>query len=217
SALPARVKETALAIFRRLAEAEGRVHGVEPDAVEFHEVGALDAIVDVVGAALGLAHLGVEAVYATPLPLGQGRVDTAHGPLPVPAPAVVELLRGRPVRAGDGTAELVTPTGAAIVAALAERRAAPEMRIDAVGYGAGDRVLPDRPNLLRVLVGEPHVPAGAGEGGVLGGTIDAPPPHTLLDVLARALAPRARAAFPVPAPLEKSPPAPRLRARARPP
>src|SRR5207245_9832969 len=95
SALPARVKETALAIFRRLAEAEGRVHGVEPDAVEFHEVGALDAIVDVVGAALGFVHLGVEAIYTGPLPLGRGRVETAHGPLPVPAPAAAQRLRGR--------------------------------------------------------------------------------------------------------------------------
>ena len=217
SALPARVKESALSIFRRLAEAEGRVHGVEPDAVEFHEVGALDAIVDVVGAALGLAHLGVEAVYTKPLPLGQGRVETAHGPLPVPAPAVVELLRGRPVRVEDGTAELVTPTGAAIVAALAERRAAPEMRIEAVGYGAGDRVLPDRPNLLRVLVGEPHVPAGADEVVVLEATIDDLAPHIFEHVLERLLAAGARDAFLVPVIMKKSRPATMLRVLAAPP
>ena len=217
SALPARVKETALAIFRRLAEAEGRVHGVEPDAVEFHEVGALDAIVDVVGAALGLAHLGVEAVYTKPLPLGQGRVETAHGPLPVPAPAVVELLRGRPVRVEDGTAELVTPTGAAIVAALAERQAAPEMRIDAVGYGAGDRVLPDRPNLLRVLLGEPHVPVGADEVVVLEATIDDLAPHIFEHVLERLLAAGARDAFLVPVIMKKSRPATMLRVLAAPP
>jgi len=217
SALPARVKESALAIFRRLAEAEGRVHDVEPDAVEFHEVGALDAIVDVVGAALGFAYLGVEAVYARPLPLGQGRVETAHGPLPVPAPAVVELLRGRPVRVEDGTAELVTPTGAAIVAALAERQAAPEMRIDAVGYGAGDRVLPDRPNLLRILLGEPHMPAGADEVVVLETTIDDLAPHIFEHVLERLLAAGARDAFLVPVIMKKSRPATMLRVLAAPP
>jgi len=217
SALPPRVKESALAIFRRLAEAEGRVHDVEPDAVEFHEVGALDAIVDVVGAALGFAHLGVDAVHVGTLPLGQGRVDTAHGPLPVPAPAVVELLRGRPVRVDDGTTELVTPTGAAIVAALAERQAAPEMRIDAVGYGAGDRVLADRPNLLRVLVGEPHVPAGADDVIVLEATIDDLPPHIFEHVLERLLAAGARDAFLVPVIMKKSRPATMLRVLAAPP
>ncbi|TMB05815.1 MAG: LarC family nickel insertion protein [Deltaproteobacteria bacterium] len=196
SMLPGHVKETALAIFRRLAEAEGRVHGIEPDAVEFHEVGALDAIVDVVGAALGFAHLGVDEVYAGSLPLGRGRVETAHGPLPVPAPAVVELLCGRPVRVEDGAAELVTPTGAAIVAALAERESAPEMRIDAVGYGAGNRVLPDRPNLLRILLGEPHVPE---------------------HVLERLLAAGARDAFLVPVVMKKSRPGTMLRVLAAPP
>src|SRR6266478_5318639 len=100
--LAAPVKERALAVFARLAEAEGRVHGVPADAVQFHEVGALDAIVDVVGAALGFVHLGVEAVYAGPLPMGQGGVPSAHGPLPVPVPAVIELLAGRPVRLEDG-------------------------------------------------------------------------------------------------------------------
>src|SRR5439155_10452829 len=103
----------------------------------------------VVGAALGLAHLGLERIHVGALPLGQGRTHSAHGPLPVPPPAVVELLRGRPVRLEDGGAELVTPTGAAIVAACARTEPVPPMRIDAVGYGAGDRTLPDRPNLAR--------------------------------------------------------------------
>src|SRR5207247_1584763 len=108
SRLAAPVKERALAVFARLAEAEGRVHGVPADAVEFHEVGALDAIVDVVGAALGFVHLGVEAVYAGPLPMGQGRLRSAHGPLPVPAPAVVLPVAGRPVRPDDGAAGVGT-------------------------------------------------------------------------------------------------------------
>ncbi len=217
SALAAPVKTTALAIFHRLAEAEGRVHGVPADTVEFHEVGALDAIVDVVGAALGLAHLGVEAVHVSPLPLGQGQVRTAHGSLPVPVPAVVELLRGWPVRVGDGTAEMVTPTGAAIVAAVARPGAVPELRVDAVGYGAGDRTLPDRPNLLRILVGEPVVGVGADEVVVLEATIDDLNPQLYEHVLDRLLAAGARDAFLVPAIMKRSRPATVLRVLAAPP
>jgi len=214
--LAAPVKERALAVFARLAEAEGRVHGVPADAVRFHEVGALDAIVDVVGAALGFVHLGVEAVYAGPLPMGQGRVPSAHGPLPVPVPAVVELLAGRPVRLEDGAAELVTPTGAAIVAALARREAAPAMRIEAVGYGAGDRVLADRPNLLRILLGEPVAAAGADEVVVLEATIDDMSPQLYEHVLERLLAAGARDAFLVPVVMKKSRPAIMLRVLAAP-
>src|SRR5436309_2470838 len=214
--LAAPVKERALAVFARLAEAEGRVHGVPADAVQFHEVGALDAIVDVVGAALGFVHLGVEAVYAGPLPMGQGRVPSAHGPLPVPVPAVVELLAGRPVRLEDGAAELVTPTGAAIVAALARREAAPAMRIEAVGYGAGDRVLADRPNLLRILLGEPVAAAGADEVVVLEATIDDMSPQLYEHVLERLLAAGARDAFLVPVVMKKSRPAIMLRVLAAP-
>ena len=216
SSLPAGAKASALAIFARLAEAEGRVHGVAPDAVEFHEVGAVDAIVDVVGAALGFAHLGIDAVYAAPLPLGQGRVRSAHGPLPVPAPAVVELLAGRPVRLEDGAAELVTPTGAAIVAALARAEAVPEMRISAVGYGAGDRTLADRPNVLRILVGEPVVATGTDDVVVLETTIDDMSPQLYEHVLERLLAAGARDAFLVPAIMKKSRPATVLRVLAAP-
>jgi len=216
SRLAAPVKERALAVFARLAEAEGRVHGVPADAVEFHEVGALDAIVDVVGAALGFVHLGVEAVYAGPLPMGQGRLRSAHGPLPVPAPAVVLLVAGRPVRLEDGAAELVTPTGAAIVAALARREAAPAMRIEAVGYGAGDRVLADRPNLLRILLGEPVAAAGADEVVVLEATIDDMSPQLYEHVLERLLAAGARDAFLVPVVMKKSRPGTMLRVLAAP-
>jgi uncharacterized protein (TIGR00299 family) protein len=216
SALAARVKADALAVFARLADAEGRVHGVPPDSVEFHEVGALDAIVDVVGAALGFAHLGVDAVYVGPLPLGRGRVQTAHGPLPVPAPAVVELLRGRPVCPEDGSAELVTPTGAAIVAALARPEAVPQMRMQAVGYGAGDRTLSDRPNVLRVQVGEPIVPAGADEVLVLETTIDDMSPQLYEHVLERLLAAGARDAFLVPVVMKRSRPGTMLRVLADP-
>ncbi|HYR96929.1 MAG TPA: nickel pincer cofactor biosynthesis protein LarC [Candidatus Binatus sp.] len=216
SALPEPARTSALAIFARLAEAEGRVHGVPADTVEFHEVGALDAIVDVVGAALGFAHLGVDAVYAAPLPMGQGFVRAAHGPLPVPAPAVVELLAGRPVRLEDGAAELVTPTGAAIVAALARPEPVPEMRVDTVAYGAGTRTLADRPNLLRILLGEPVVVPGADEVVVLEATIDDMSPQLYEHVLDRLLAAGARDAFLVPVVMKKSRPATMLRVLAAP-
>lgn len=216
STLPERVRAGALAVFARLADAEGRVHGVPPDDVEFHEVGALDAIVDVVSAALGFAHLGVDAIHASPLPLGQGLARSAHGPLPVPPPAVVELVRGRPVRLEDGPCELVTPTGAAIVAALARLEPVPELRITAVGYGAGDRVLEDRPNLLRIVVGEPVVDAGADDVVVLEATIDDMSPQLYEHVLERLLAAGARDAFLVPVIMKKSRPATMLRVLAAP-
>ncbi|MFQ5667508.1 MAG: nickel pincer cofactor biosynthesis protein LarC [Candidatus Binatia bacterium] len=154
STLEPAVKRTALAIFTCLAEAEGHVHGFLADDVEFHEVGAIDSIVDVVGTAVGIAWLGIESTYVSALPLGSGLVRSAHGTLPVPAPATVELLRGFATRPGDGEGELVTPTGAAVVAALASTETLPALRIRAVGYGAGERTLKDRPNLLRLVLGE---------------------------------------------------------------
>jgi pyridinium-3,5-bisthiocarboxylic acid mononucleotide nickel chelatase len=216
SSLPERVRADAFAVFARLAEAEGRVHGVPADDVEFHEVGALDAIVDVVSACLGFAHLGAEAIHVGTLPLGQGFTRSAHGRLPVPPPAVVELLRGRPVRLEDGPCELVTPTGAAIVAALARSEPVPELRIDAVGYGAGDRVLEDRPNLLRILVGEPAVAAGVDDVVVLEATIDDMSPQLYEHVLERLLAAGARDAFLVQVVMKKSRPATMLRVLAAP-
>lgn len=147
------VKDMSLRIFTVLAEAEGRVHGVAPGAVHFHEVGAVDSIVDIVGTAFGVHTLGIEALYASALPMGQGFVPSRHGILPVPAPATVELMKGVRVRLEDGTAELVTPTGAAIVAALARQGELPQVQVSAVGYGAGERTLADRPNVLRILVG----------------------------------------------------------------
>jgi uncharacterized protein (TIGR00299 family) protein len=152
STLIPQVKETALRIFTVLAEAEGRVHGILPGAVHFHEVGAVDSIVDVVGAAFGLHALGVEKIYASPLPMGKGLVPSRHGVLPIPAPATVELMKGLRVRLEDGAAEMVTPTGAAIVAAVAQQGPIPQLQLKAIGYGSGERTLPDRPNLLRVLL-----------------------------------------------------------------
>jgi uncharacterized protein (TIGR00299 family) protein len=215
-ALDPPVRERALAVFAALAAAEGRVHGVATDDVTFHEVGALDAIVDVVGAAVGFAHLGIEAIFHAPLPLGSGFVETAHGRLPVPGPAVTELVRGRRVRPGDGTAELVTPTGAAIVAALARPDPVPEMDVDAIGYGAGDRVLPDRPNLLRIAIGRAVAAPEHDDIVVLEATIDDSSPQIYEHVIARLLDAGAKDAFLVPTVMKKSRPAVMLRVLAAP-
>jgi len=154
SALSPSVKEKAARIFSRLAAAEARVHGVAVEDVHFHELGGVDTIVDVVGAVAGLELLGVEKVYASPIPLARGFVECAHGKLPLPAPATIELLKGVPVKGVDVEAELVTPTGAALITTLAaDFGPIPPMRIEATGYGAGRAELPF-PNVLRIIIGE---------------------------------------------------------------
>jgi len=170
--LPDAARDLALAVFGRLAEAEAGVHGVAPEEVHFHEVGAIDSIVDIVGSALALAELAPDRVTCCPLPLGTGFVQTAHGPLPLPAPATLALLAGVPTRAAGIEGELVTPTGAAFVAACVEDHPPwPSFVPQAVGYGAGDRTLPDRPNLLRVVLGE-EAPAPAVDAVEVGANID---------------------------------------------
>jgi uncharacterized protein (TIGR00299 family) protein len=162
--LPPRVAERALATFRALAEAEGRLHRRAPEQVHFHEVGGLDAIVDVVGTAAALEVLGVDEVRSSAVATGTGMVRAAHGLLPNPAPAVVDLLRGAPIHGVDVAVELTTPTGAALLAALvAGWGPLPAMRIGAVGYGAGSRELDGRPNLTQVVVGEREDADEAGE------------------------------------------------------
>jgi pyridinium-3,5-bisthiocarboxylic acid mononucleotide nickel chelatase len=153
SQLAPQVKERSMRVFSLLAQAEGQVHGIPAEQVHFHEVGALDAIVDVVGVVAGLALLGITEVYASPLPLGAGWVRAAHGQLPVPAPAVMALLAavGAPTLPDETPFELVTPTGAALLAALATFRR-PALRVARVGYGLGARDL-ERPNALRVWIG----------------------------------------------------------------
>jgi uncharacterized protein (TIGR00299 family) protein len=152
--LPEADKEKGAAIFRRLAEAEAKVHGETAEAVHLHDVAAVDAIVDVMGAVAGLRLLGAEKLYCSPLPLGSGEVSGPHGVLPVPAPATLELvaMAAAPIRSSDAPGELVTPTGAAIVTTLAtfER---PEMTVERVGYGAGTRDPETRPNVLRLWLG----------------------------------------------------------------
>jgi uncharacterized protein (TIGR00299 family) protein len=151
------VLERTLAIFERIAVVEAKLHGVSVEEVAFHEVGAVDSIVDIVGAAAGLAWLQPSRVSSRPVPLGGGSVSTAHGRLPVPAPATLELLTGVPVEAGtDAQGELTTPTGAAILAAsVNDWGPMPPIEVAAVGWGAGDRELPDRPNLVRLIAGRP--------------------------------------------------------------
>ena len=164
STLPAQVKRRAGAVFTRLAHAEAHIHGTTHVAVHFHEVGALDAIIDIVGVCAGLHDLAVSALYASPLPLGPGWANSMHGRIPLPAPATLELLAAvnAPTVPAPGPGELVTPTGAALLAELAHFRQ-PEMRLRTIGYGAGQKQF-DWPNVARLWLGEepaeaPHQPA----------------------------------------------------------
>ena len=155
SRLSVRVKERATKIFVRLAEAEARVHNMPVERVHFHEVGALDAIVDVVGACIGFELLGVERFISSALHVGSGMVEMAHGRFPVPPPAVAELLKSAPIYSTEIVGELVTPTGAAIISTVCEEFGAmPPMRVERTGYGAGTREYERFPNVLRVMVGE---------------------------------------------------------------
>lgn len=155
ASLPDRAAARAHAVFRALAEAEARVHQVPPEEVRFHELGAADAIGDVCGIALALEELAIDELACSPLPCPRGFVDSAHGRLPLPAPATLELLRGAPLYGVDVDVELVTPTGAAVVATLVQGYGPlPALRLEAVGYGAGRRELDALPNVVRVLVGE---------------------------------------------------------------
>ena len=152
--LPERARARAQAAFEKLAVAEGRIHGIAPEQVHFHEVGAVDALGEVVGVALALESLGVDRVVCSPLPMGRGFVDAAHGRLPLPAPATVSLLEGAPVYGVEIEKELVTPTGAALVASLADDWGPiPRMTITRSGYGAGTRDLEALPNVVRVILG----------------------------------------------------------------
>jgi len=154
SGLPLEVKEKSQAVFNRLAEAEAAIHATTPDQVHFHEVGAVDAIVDVVGAVLGLRLLKVDRVYASPLPMGKGFIKCSHGVIPSPAPATLEILLQAPVYGAGIEGELVTPTGAALISVLADAFIdLPALTVEKVGYGAGKKVM-DHPNLLRLILGE---------------------------------------------------------------
>ena len=155
SALSPAGKARAKDLFRQLGAAEAAIHGTTLDQVHLHEVGALDSIIDIVGAVYALESLGVDRVVASPLNVGGGSITSAHGIYPVPAPATLRLLQGAPIYSGPQRSEMVTPTGALLVTSYAsEFGAIPAMKVSAVGYGAGSRDFPDTPNVLRVLIGE---------------------------------------------------------------
>ncbi len=148
------VKARGIEIFERIAAIEGKIHDLSPEDVHFHEVGAVDSIIDIVGALIGIESLEIGSVYASHIPLGSGFTETAHGTIPIPAPATIELLKGIPVFDSGIRHEMVTPTGAALVGCLAGSFGPmPPMVVQDVGYGAGTRNLPERPNLLRILIG----------------------------------------------------------------
>jgi uncharacterized protein (TIGR00299 family) protein len=222
--LPERARERAHAAFAALAAAEAAVHGVSPEEVHFHEVGALDAIGDVCGIALALESLAVDELACSPLPVPRGLVGSAHGRLPLPAPATLELLRGAPLHGVDLDVELVTPTGAAVVAALAsEFGPLPAMRLEAVGYGAGTRELADRPNVVRVLIGERDRGHGERAGGAERGeallietNLDDLSPELVPDAAERCFAAGALDVWVSPAQMKKGRPGFVLAALARP-
>ena len=219
SGLSDAVKTRAESVLQRLAEAEARVHQVPVDAVHFHEVGALDTLVDVVGAVAGLDALGVDRVHVSPLPIGGGTVQTAHGRLPVPAPATAELLRGFPVYDNGVAAELVAPTGAAILTTLGTPARLPAMTLERIGWGAGTRELPV-PNLLRVLVGQ-TAPGDPGPGEVetlvsVETTIDDMSPQLYEPLLERLLAAGALDVYLTPVVMKRSRPGTVLTALAPP-
>ena len=216
--LPARAATRAHAVFAALARAEAAVHGIEPEDVHFHEVGALDAIGDVCGIALALESLEIEEIVCSPLPLARGMVDSAHGPLPLPAPATLELLRGAPVHGVDGDGELVTPTGAAVVAGLAKAFGAlPALRLQAVGYGAGTREFAERPNVVRVLVGVRETPSSANAPAVMIETnLDDLSPELVPDAAERCFAAGALDVWVTAATMKKGRPGVVLAALARP-
>ena len=155
SQLAPEVRDRAAAIFQKLGEAEARVHDVPIEKIHFHEVGAVDAIVDIVGACVGFYAFGIERFACSPLNIGGGTVKMAHGTLPVPAPATTNLLTGKPTYSNGVQRELVTPTGAAIVATICDSFGPqPAMSVSAVGYGAGTTELEGQPNVLRIMIGE---------------------------------------------------------------
>ncbi len=157
------VKEQSIAVFRRLAQAEARVHRTSIEEVHFHEVGAMDAVIDVVGSVSGLAALGIERVYCSPFNVGGGTVECAHGTLPVPAPATAELIKGRPFYSNSFSGELLTPTGAAILTTICRGFGpCPPMILETTGYGAGSRET-ETPNLLRLITGEDQAGIDAGQ------------------------------------------------------
>jgi hypothetical protein len=201
------VKRRALSVFRRIGEAEAKIHGAPLEQIHFHEVGAVDSIVDIVGACVALESLGVDEVQAAPPCLGSGFVETAHGKFPVPAPATLELLKGVPVSPSNEPVELVTPTGAALLAEFCSRYGPmPAMTVEKIGYGAGTRDLPKTPNVLRAVLGETTDGAESDTVAVIETNIDDMNPQLFGDVMERLLAAGALDVFLTPVQMKKNRP-----------
>jgi len=211
SGLSQRVKDRALHVFRRVGEAEAKIHGIPLEKIHFHEIGAVDSIVDIVGACVAVELLGVDEIHASPPRLGSGFVETAHGRFPVPAPATLELLRGIPVQPSNEAFELVTPTGAALLAEFCTRFGPlPAMSIEKIGYGAGTRDLEKTPNVLRAVLGEASAAASPAEETdvitVIETNIDDMNPQLFGDVMERLLAAGALDVFLTPVQMKKNRP-----------
>jgi uncharacterized protein (TIGR00299 family) protein len=202
-------RNTALAIFQALGEAEAKVHNTEIEQIHFHEVGAVDAMVDVVCAAVGVEALRVDEIVCSPLNVGGGTVKCAHGILPVPAPATLELLKGAPVYSSGIQAELVTPTGAAIVRTVADRFAPfPEMKVERIGYGAGTHEFTDQANVVRLTIGETQTDSKVAQEtiSVLEANLDDLNPQIFAYVMDRLLEEGALDAFGMPVQMKKNRP-----------
>ncbi len=217
SKLATAIKTTGLDIFTCLAEAEAKIHGIAVDKVHFHEVGATDSIVDIMAAAIGIQELGVNAFHFSRIPLGRGITRSRHGPLPVPGPATVELLKGLPVFGVEIDAETVTPTGAALVRALGKTFGAqPAMTINKVGYGTGQKDFPTRPNLFRLIVGDADTGWSQEQMLVIETNIDDMNPQFYDHVMERLFAAGARDVFLAPIQMKKNRPGTLLRVIAEP-
>lgn len=217
SGIAERAKRDASAVFSKLGDAEARVHGVDIEQVHFHEVGAADSIADIVGACVALDSLGIDELRCSAINTGSGTVKTEHGILPVPAPATALLLEGKPVYARGPEVELTTPTGAAIVAALAVGFGAmPAMRIQSIGYGAGDRDFKEQPNVLRAMVGATTRAPEATVVSVIEANIDDANPQVLGYAIERLMGAGALDASLSPLLMKKSRPGSLLRVIARP-
>lgn len=208
SKLDPRVKETGIEVFANLAKAEAKTHGVSIDNVHFHEVGATDSIVDIMAVAIGLRELGIDALHFSPIPLGRGMTRSMHGPLPVPGPATLEILKGLPTYGVDIEAETVTPTGAAIIKTLgASFGAQPALAIEKIGYGAGTKEFLARPNLFRLLLGAPNKTAAHEEMLVIETNIDDMNPQLYDHVMERLFSAGARDVYLAPIQMKKNRPA----------
>lgn len=217
SSLDAEVKEKGLQIFARLAEAEGKIHGVAPDRVHFHEVGATDSMVDIISAAIAAHQLKIDSFHFSRIPLGRGVTRSRHGPLPLPGPATLELVKGLPVQWIDLEAETVTPTGAAIIATLGSNFGeAPRMTVEKIGYGAGEKEFPDRPNVLRLILGQDNAAWEQDEMVVIETNIDDMNPEFYDYVFDRLFAAGARDVFLSPIQMKKNRPGSLLRIIAEP-